>query len=52
MSSKNKWQKVFDTHNRRVRGLWFRNRVFYAQLRLDGESKATRIPLHEAKTVP
>lgn len=51
--SKNRFQKVFDSRNRRVRGLWKRNGIYYAQLvTVDGSNKATKIPLHGAQTVP
>src|SRR3982074_1636285 len=51
MSSRNRWQKVFDNRRRRIRGLWLRNGVYYAQLRLDGEQFAKRVPLHKAETI-
>src|SRR6267142_6977904 len=51
MSSRNKWQKVFDNRRRRIRGLWLRNGVYYAQLRLDDERVARRVPLHKAETI-
>jgi len=38
-----------DRDGRRVRGIWFRNGVYYAQLRVAGNVK--QIPLQEAGTV-
>src|SRR5436190_23691211 len=49
---RNKFEKVFDGRNRRLRGLWKRNHVFYAQLRLDGQAKARRVPLHDVEGKP
>ena len=46
------YQKVFDNRNRRVRGLWVRNRVFYAQSAvpsIHGDMKTRRVRL-EGKT--
>jgi hypothetical protein len=45
-------EKVFDRRERRVRGLWLRNGIYYAQIRLDDSDIATRVPLHGAQTVP
>ncbi len=49
------FKMVFDSRNRRVRGLWIRGGIYYAQLRVDG--KPTRVRLqdadkHDPKTVP
>ena len=48
----NRFQKVFDNRNRRMRGLWQRNGAFYAQIRLTRGPPATRILLHNTSTVP
>ena len=48
----NRFQKVFDNRNRRMRGLWQRNGAFYAQIRLTRGQPATRILLHNTSTVP
>jgi len=39
-----------DSRNRKVRGLWQRGERFYAQIRVQGEKSARKIPL-EAKTL-
>jgi integrase len=50
---KNKFHKVFDSRNRRVRGLWIRNGNYYAQLvTVDGSNRATKVKLQGAQTVP
>jgi len=46
----NSWQRVFNDQKRRVRGLWRRNGVYYAQLNFNGIP--TRFPLKHAATVP
>jgi integrase len=51
-SDPNTFCKVFDSRNRRVRGLWIRNGTYYAQMRTDGQPNATRVKLHDAETVP
>jgi len=48
----NGFQKVFDSRNRRVRGLWVRNGTYYAQMRTLPGQPATKVPLHRAQTVP
>jgi hypothetical protein len=45
-----KYNPVYDWRNERVRGLWERNAVFYAQVNVRGW--IGRMPLHEAKTLP
>jgi hypothetical protein len=40
-----------DGRNRRVGGLWLRNGMSRAQMRLDGEQIAKRVPLHKAETI-
>jgi integrase len=45
----NQFNKVFDGRNRRVRGLWERNRVYYAQVRV--QSWRGRVFLEHANTV-
>jgi integrase len=47
----NGFQKVFDSRNRRVRGLWVRNGTYYAQLCLTPGGATTKVPLHQATTV-
>jgi hypothetical protein len=42
---------VMDGHNRRIRGLWLRDGMPCAQMRLDGERIAKRVPLHKAETI-
>src|SRR5436190_6823384 len=49
---KNQFEKVFDARHRRIRGLWIRNGIYYAQLRLDGTNRASRVPIQGAETVP
>lgn len=44
--------KVCDSRNREVRGLWKRNSLYYARLRVAGHRSAVRVPLHGAETVP
>jgi hypothetical protein len=46
----NAWNKVFDRRKKRVRGLWERNGVYYAQLRIRG--KPIRFKLDHTTTVP
>jgi hypothetical protein len=46
----NAWNKVFDRRKQRVRGLWERNGVYYAQLRIRG--KPIRFKLDHTTTVP
>ncbi len=46
----NTWNKVFNERKRRVRGLWERNGIFYAQLNVDGTP--IRFKLDHATTVP
>ena len=46
----NVWNKVFDRRKQRVRGLWERNGVYYAQLGIRG--KPIRFKLDHATTVP
>ena len=41
----------YDGRNRRIRGIWVRNRVNYAQVRV-GRSWCGRIVLEHANTVP
>jgi len=48
----NGFQKVFDSRNRRVRGLWQRNGAYYAQIRTVPGQPATKVHLHKATTVP
>ena len=43
------WNRVFNDRKQRVRGLWERNGVFYAQIRVGG--KPSRLRLEHAKTV-
>ena len=45
----NQFNKVFDGRNRRVRGLWERNRVYYAQVRV--QSRRGRVVLEHANTI-
>jgi hypothetical protein len=45
-----KYNPVFNRRNERMRGLWERNAVFYAQVNVRGW--IGRVPLHEAKTLP
>lgn len=45
----NTWNKVFNERKRRVRGLWERNGIYYAQLTVDG--KPVRFRLEHATTV-
>jgi integrase len=47
---KNTFARVYDRDGRRVRGLWVRNGVYYAQVRV-GRHK-TRVRLEHADTVP
>lgn len=56
-ATRSDFKKVFDSRNRRVRGLWQRNGIFYAQLSLPGGKGAARIRLqdtdqHDPQTVP
>ncbi len=44
------YDKVFDRQNRRVRGLWSRNGILYAQMCLNGRASATKLRL-KADTV-
>jgi len=46
----NTWNKVFNTRKRRVRGLWERNGIFYAQFNVDGTP--IRLKLDHAITLP
>jgi integrase len=50
LAKRNGWHQVFDDRKRRVRGLWRRNGVFYAQLSVG--RKPTRFKLDSATTVP
>jgi hypothetical protein len=45
----NRFNKVFDGRNRRVRGLWERNGVYYAQVQV--QSWVGRVPLEHSGTV-
>lgn len=45
------FNKVFNEHKQRVRGLWERKGLFYAQLDANN-GKQYKYPLHEASTVP
>src|SRR5437660_8636033 len=47
---RNKFARVYDRDGRRVRGLWVRNSVYYAQVRVGGHK--TRVRLDHADTVP
>ena len=49
-AKRNGWQKVFDDRKRRIRGLWRRNGIFYAQLSV--ARKPTRFKLDSATTIP
>jgi integrase len=51
MSTANQFEKVHDSRNRRIRGLWRRNKTFYAQMRVDGASSPRRVKLKHATTV-
>lgn len=44
-----KYNPVFNRRHERVRGLWERNGVFYAQVKVRGWTG--RVPLHDAQTV-
>ena len=47
------FEKVFDNRNRRVRGLWIRNSIYYAQITvptIHGSKKTRRVRL-EGKTL-
>jgi integrase len=46
------FQKVFDEKNRRVRGLWLRDGIFYAQMNPSGLKQQYKYRLQDAKTVP
>ena len=46
----NKFNKVFDNANRRVRGLWVRNGIYYSQVRA-GKWRG-RVALEHAQSVP
>jgi len=39
----NQYHKVFDGRKRRIRGLWRRNDIFYAQASLPGESGVVKV---------
>jgi hypothetical protein len=43
------YEKVYDRQRRRMRGLWFRDPTYYAQVDIGGRTK--RIPLPDATTV-
>lgn len=45
------FSRVYNARGHRVRGLWVRNGVYYAQFRLQGHKSAVRVPLKTAKTV-
>jgi integrase len=49
---KNTYNRVFDDRDRRVRGLWIRNGVYYAQMRLADRSTPVKVKIQDAKTVP
>jgi hypothetical protein len=49
---KKEYQKVEDEKGNRVRGLWLRNGVFYAQMDASGQKQQYKYSLQEAKTVP
>jgi integrase len=46
------FQKVKDSRGHAIRGLWRRNRRFYAQLRVPGKKAATKIPLLDSRGIP
>ncbi len=48
---KGTFNRVFDEDTRRVRGLWIRNGVYYAQVRFS-PTQTGKLPLHDAKTLP
>ena len=43
------YEKVYERQRRRMRGLWFRDPTYYAQVDIGGRTK--RIPLPDATTV-
>jgi integrase len=45
----NVFNPVFNKNRKRVRGLWIRNGVFYAQVRIADQVK--QVPLHDATTI-
>src|SRR6266566_7187648 len=46
----NAWNRVFNDRKQHVRGLWERNALYYAQLKIDG--RPIRFKLDHATTVP
>lgn len=49
---KDSFKQVFDSRGQRVRGLWSRNGLYYAQLRVGDGRSPMRMQLHGAATVP
>jgi len=45
----NIFNPVFDKNRKRVRGIWIRNGVYYAQVRIGDQVK--QVPLHDATTI-
>ena len=48
---KGTFNQVFDEDGKRVRGLWLRNGVYYAQVRFS-PTQTNRLHLQDAKTIP
>ena len=46
----NTFNPVVDKNRKRARGIWIRNGVYYAQLRIAGQVK--QVPMHDATTLP
>jgi hypothetical protein len=44
------YNQIRDRFKRRIRGLWFRDGAYFAQLRVQGQVK--QIKLHGASTIP
>jgi integrase len=45
------FSRVYNARGHRIRGLWVRNGIFYAQFRLTSHKNAVKIRLKDAKTV-